>query len=42
MWHVWGTGKAHTGFWWVNIKEGFVLENIDKGECIILKQMFKK
>jgi hypothetical protein len=42
MWHVWGTGKAHTGFWWGNVKEGFVLENIGVGECIILKRMFKK
>jgi len=42
MWHVWGKRKAHTGFWWGNFKEGFALENIGIGECIILKGMFKK
>jgi hypothetical protein len=42
MWHEWGTGRAHTGIWSGNVKEGFVLENIGIGECIILKRMFKK
>ena len=41
MWHVWGTEKVHTGFWWENLKEGFVLENIGIGECMILKRMLK-
>jgi len=42
MWHVWGTGKAHTGFWWGKLKVGFALKNIGIGECIILKRRFKE
>ena len=39
MWQVWGTGEANIGFWWGNVKEGFVLEIIRIGECIILKRI---
>jgi len=21
MWHAWGRGQVHTGFWWENVRE---------------------
>jgi len=42
MWHVWGRGDVHIGFWWGNLRERDNLEDL----CIygrkILKQIFIK
>ena len=29
MWHVWGTGVEHAGFWWGNLRERDHLEDLD-------------
>ena len=42
MWHVWGTGKMHTGFWWGVLKERGRLETLGVNRMIILKWIFKK
>ena len=28
MWHAWGTGEVHTGFWWGNLMEGEHIEGL--------------
>ena len=28
IWHVLGTGKVHTGFWWGGLREGDHLEDL--------------
>jgi len=42
MWHVWGIGEVHTGFWWGNMMERGNLKNVDLYVMIILKCIFKK
>jgi len=37
MWHVWGRGEVHTGFWWGNLRERNHLEDIGVDENMILK-----
>jgi len=37
MWYVWGSGEAHTGFWWGTLGQRDHLEDIDVGGRIILK-----
>jgi hypothetical protein len=34
--------ELHTGFLWDNLRERYHLENLDVGERIILKWIFKK
>jgi hypothetical protein len=42
MWHVWGTGDMHTGFWWEDPWERDSLEDLGRGRRIILKWIFGK
>jgi hypothetical protein len=42
MWHVWGTGEGHTGFWWENLREGDHLEGLVVDGRIILKRICKQ
>jgi len=42
MWHVWGTGELHTGFWWETLREGDHLEGLGVDGRIILKRIFKQ
>jgi hypothetical protein len=37
MWHLWGRGVMHTGFWWSDMKERTHLEDLGLDEKIILK-----
>jgi hypothetical protein len=42
MWNVWGRGEVHTGFWWVDLRQGDHLEDPGVDGRIILKWIFKK
>jgi len=42
MWHVWGRGKVHTGFWWGNLRQGAQLEEPAMDGRIILKWTLMK
>jgi hypothetical protein len=42
MWHVWETGKAHTGCWWGGLRERDHFEDLGVYGRIILKLSFKK
>jgi hypothetical protein len=37
MWHVWGNGEVHTGFWWGDLRVRDHLEDIGVDWRIILK-----
>jgi len=42
MWHVWGAGEVHTGFWWGDLRERDHLEDLRVDWEIILQLIFKK
>jgi hypothetical protein len=42
MWHIWETGKLHTGFRWGELRESDQLEDLGIDRRIILKLIFKK
>jgi hypothetical protein len=42
MWHVWGRGQVHTGFWWENLRKDDHLEDRVLDGRIILKCIFEK
>ena len=42
MWHVWGKGVIHRGFWWGDPKEVEHLQDLSLDGKIILKWIFKK
>jgi hypothetical protein len=42
MWHVWGKGVVHTGFWWGNSTESDHSEDQEVYRRIILKWICKK
>jgi hypothetical protein len=37
----WGTGELHIGFWWGDLRQGNLLEDLDVDGRIILKWIFK-
>jgi len=42
MWHVWGTGEVHTGFWWGGgPREGDRWEDLSVVGRIILRWIFR-
>jgi hypothetical protein len=42
MWHVWGTGELHTGFWWGDLRERDHSEELGIDGRTILKWIFKR
>jgi len=42
MWHIWGRGEMHTGFWQGNLDEKNNLEDLDVGGEMIFKRILKK
>jgi hypothetical protein len=42
MWHLWGTRKVHSGFWWEELREGDKWEDLGLDARIILKWLSKK
>ena len=43
MWHVWGRGGLHAGFWWGNLSEGDHLEDLGvDGGGVMLRFIFRK
>ena len=41
MWHIWKTGKMHTGFWWGEMRERDHLKDVGADGTIIIKWIFK-
>jgi hypothetical protein len=42
MWHIWGTGEVHTGFWWGYLRERDYMENVDMGGTVVLEWIFQE
>ena len=42
MWHVWGRGEVHTGFWWRHLRERCHFEDLGIHGRIILKLNFQE
>jgi hypothetical protein len=42
MWHVRERGELHKGFWWKNLREKDLLEDLGVDTRIILQLIFKK
>jgi len=42
MRHIWEPGEGHTGFWWGDVRESNLLQNLGVDGRIILKLIFKK
>jgi len=42
MYHLWGRGELHRGFWWGNLEERDHLEDLGLDGRIILKLILKK
>jgi hypothetical protein len=42
MWHVWGRGELHAGFWWRNLREKDYLEDPGVNRRLILRWIFRK
>ena len=42
MWHVWGRGQLHTGFWWEDPRKKVHVQDLGVDGEIILKWIFKR
>jgi len=42
MWHAWGRGEVHAGFWWENPRRRAHLEDLGVEGNITLKWILKK
>jgi len=42
MWHVWGTGEAHTKFCWGNLRKKDRLEELGVDGRLMLQRTLKK
>jgi hypothetical protein len=42
VWHVWGRGEVHTGFWWGDPRGKGHVQDLDVDGKIILKWIFKR
>jgi hypothetical protein len=42
MWHVWGRGEVHTGFWWGDPREKDRMQDLGVDGRVILKRIFKR
>jgi hypothetical protein len=42
MWHIWGKGELHRGFWWGNVRKRDHWGDVGVDKGVILKWIFKK
>ena len=42
MWHIWGTGEVHRGFWWGDLRERDHMEDLGLDGRIILKWVLEE